>query len=114
MDYNTSGSSTGSGGFQPRGFFGSLFDFSFNSFVTSKIIGVLYIISVVLLALVSILWIVAAFNQSAVFGAVTLLILAPLFFLLSVIYIRVLLEVAIVLFRILENTSEIVRQGRRD
>ena len=111
MDYST-GSGPGQGGPQPRGFFGSLFDFSFNSFVTSKIIGVLYVISVVLLALFSILWIVAAFNQSAVFGAVTLLILAPLFFLLSVIYIRVLLELAIVLFRILENTTEIARQGR--
>ncbi|CAA9384403.1 MAG: hypothetical protein AVDCRST_MAG93-9378 [uncultured Chloroflexia bacterium] len=128
MDYNTGsgsggpddqsrpmygGQQQGNLGVSTKGFFGSLFDISFRSFVTGKIIGILYVISVVILALISIFYIVVAFNNSATFGAVTLLILAPLFFLFSVIYVRVLLELAMVLFRIAENTTEMVRQGRR-
>ncbi len=96
MDYGT-GSEPGNLGNQSRGFFGSLFDFSFRSFVTGRIIGVLYIISIVLIAIYAIVFIIAAFSQSAAFGAITLLILAPLFFFLAIIYVRVLLELAIVL-----------------
>lgn len=115
MDYGTGPGGTGQGdlGGQARGFFGALFDISFRSFVTVRIIGVLYVISIVLLVLYTIFLIIAAFQASAVFGVVTLLILGPLFLFLSVIYVRVLLELAIVLFRIAENTSEMVRQGRR-
>jgi hypothetical protein len=40
-----------------------------------------------------------------------LLILAPLFALVSLIYTRVLLEVIIALFRIMENTSELVARA---
>ena len=114
MDYGT-GTGTGQGnpGGPPGGFFRSLFDLSFQSFVTARIIGVLYIISIVLIALYSLVFIIAAFSQSAVLGAITLLILAPLFFFLAVIYVRVLLELAIVLFRIAENTSEMARRERR-
>jgi hypothetical protein len=89
-----------------------LFDISFRSFVTGRIIGILYVISIVIIALYTIFLIIAAFNASVTLGVLTLLILGPLFF-FSLIYVRVLLELAIVLFRIAENTSEMVRQGRR-
>lgn len=118
LTYSTGSGQGGGGqgnlGEQSKGFIGSLFDFSFRNFVTAKIIGVLYIISVVIIALYTVFLIVAAFEASPAFGAVTLLILGPLVFLVSVIYVRVLLEIAIVLFRISENTSEMVRQGRRE
>lgn len=113
MDYQT-----GPGGQESRvggasGFFSSLFDFSFRNFITGKIIGILYGLSMVVIAIYAIIFIVAAFSNSAAFGAVTLLVLAPLFILAALIYVRVLLEIAIVLFRIAENTSEMVRQNRR-
>ncbi len=42
-------------------------------------------------------------------GALLFLVLAPVLTLLSVIYVRVLLEIVVVLFRIAENTSEMSR-----
>ena len=101
-------------GTQARGFFGALFDLSFTSFVTARIISVLYLVSIVVIAFYAVVFIVTAFNISSGFGAFTLLILAPLFFLVLTVYVRVLLEVVMVFFRIAENTSEMVRQGRRD
>lgn len=115
MDYGTGSGPGGIGGsgMQTRGFFSSLFDISFRSFVTARIIGILYVISIALIVLTAIVYIVVAFTQSATLGALTLLIFAPLGSILSIIYVRVLLELAIVLFRIAENTGEMVRQGRQ-
>ncbi len=98
---------------QTKGFFGSLFDFSFTALVTSKVIKILYGLSIVGAAFVAIAIIVGAFNNSVGLGLVTLIIGAPLLFLIYVIYARVLLEIIIVIFRIMEHTAEIVEQGRR-
>jgi ABC-type multidrug transport system fused ATPase/permease subunit len=97
---------------QTKGFFQSLFDFSFTVFITAKIIKVLYGLSVAGAALVGLFLIISGFNISASAGVVMLLIGAPLFFLLSVIYTRVLLEIMIMIFRIEEHTREIAHQGQ--
>lgn len=93
-----------------QGFFGSLFDFSFSSLVATRIIKVLYILAVIVIGLYALVFIVAAFGHSPAAGAVVLLVLAPLFSLVSLIYVRVLLEVVIALFRIMENTGELVNR----
>ncbi len=89
-----------------RGFFGALFDVSFTSFVTTKIIKVIYVITLVLIGLGALGFTIAAFSQSAAGGLFVLLIAAPLVGLLYVIYARVLLEIVIAIFRIMENTGE--------
>jgi hypothetical protein len=98
---------------QTKGFFESLFDFSFEDLVTTKIIKFLYILSIIGAGLASLFWISLAFSVSAIFGVLMLLIGAPLLFMLSVIYARVLLEIIIVIFRISENTAKIAAQGRK-
>jgi hypothetical protein len=98
---------------QTKGFFESLFDLSFEDLVTTKIIKFLYIVAIIGAGLASLFWISLAFNVSAIFGVLMLLIGAPLLFLLSVIYARVLLEIIIVIFRISENTAKIAAQGRK-
>jgi hypothetical protein len=90
-----------------QGFLSSLFDYSFSNFVTSKIVKVLYVLTTIMAVLWTILLIVAAFNASSTFGVLTLLIIGPFFFLLTMTYARVVLEVLIVLFRISENVSAI-------
>jgi hypothetical protein len=97
-----------------RGFFASLFDFSFTSLVTTKIIKALYVISVIVIGLSSLGLVVAAFHRSAAAGLVVLIIVAPLVALLWLIYTRVILELFIAHFPIAENTSELVAQGRAD
>lgn len=97
---------------QAKGFVESLFDFSFTFFVTSKIIKMLYGLSIAGAALLALVLITAGFNVSAGTGLFTLIFLAPLVFFLGVIYSRVILELVIVLFRISEHAAEIARQTR--
>jgi hypothetical protein len=58
---------------QVRGFFGALFDFSFNHFVTPLIIRVLYVLGLIGIALGYLWFVVIAFIAGAVQGVVTLL-----------------------------------------
>ena len=96
---------------QAKGFLAALFDYSFTSFVTPKIIKVLYVLATIVISLWTLFLILAAFSASSGFGVVTLVIVGPLFFLISMIYARVLLELIIVFFRINANVQEI-RDGR--
>jgi hypothetical protein len=96
----------------PQSFLGSLFDFSFTSFITSKLIKVLYGLLMAIAALYAIFFIIIGFSQGTGLGLFMLIIVAPIVFFLSVIYARVLLELIIVVFRIAEHTSEIAEQGR--
>lgn len=92
---------------QAKGFFSSLFDYSFTSFITPRIIRVLYILATILISLWTLVLVVAAFNASSTVGGLMLVVGGPLFFLISMIYARVLLELIIVFFRINGNVKEI-------
>jgi len=81
-----------------RGFWKKLFDFSFSSFVTLDIIKILYILAVAFLGIAAL----AILFEGPFLLA---LIFAPIWFLLSVIWVRVGLELIIVIFKIWENTS---------
>lgn len=96
---------------EAKGLFASLFDFSFTSFVTAKLIKVLYALGIVIGAIVGLFALVSAMGQGALAG-LGALILVPLVFLLWVMYLRVVLEVLVVVFRIAENTAEIARHGQ--
>jgi uncharacterized membrane protein len=95
------------------GFVASLFDFSFTSFVTTKLVKLLYGIGVVFAAMAALAFAGAGFTHSLFFGFLTLLI-APLMFFAAVIYWRVLMELIIVLFRAAEHLTEISRRSNID
>jgi Domain of unknown function (DUF4282) len=97
-----------------RGFFASLFDVSFTSLVMTKIIKALYVLSMIWIGLSALLYIILAFHTSGALGLLMLFIIAPAISLLLLIYTRLLLELSIAIFRIMENTSELVAQGLRD
>lgn len=109
-------SSAAHNAFSPNqsGFFASLFDVSFNSLVMTKIIKALYVLSMIWIGLEAAFFILVAFHQSGGAGLATLFIIAPAISLLLLVYTRLLLELSIAIFRIMENTSELVAQGRRD
>jgi hypothetical protein len=92
-----------------KGFFGSLFDFSFHSFVTTKIVKLLYVLSLIGISLVTIVIIVVSFNRSSGYGALMLLVGGPLIFLFWLTYTRIILEVIIVFFRIAESVDAIAQ-----
>ena len=95
-----------------KGFLASLFDTSFSSLVTTKVIKLIYILSMLVIGLLALAFVVGAFRASAGFGLLTLLVLAPVGSLIYLTYTRMFLEFVIALFRIMENTHELVRLGR--
>lgn len=87
-------------GARPTGMLGALFDFSFDTFIATRIVQLLYVLAMVAAGM---------FAISALFwfdNILLTLITPPVVFLVSVAYARVLLEVMIVVFRIADNTTE--------
>ena len=95
-----------------KGFFGALFDFSFTNFVTLKLVKFLFALGLLGGVLGAIFLLVASFAQGTQSGLIALAGV-PLGLALFTIYLRVILETLVVLFRIAENTGEIARQGRQ-
>ena len=91
------------GGSGEGGFFARLFDTSFSTFVTPSIVKVLFVLGVVLISIVSLFILIGGLSTIDDDG-IALVVIAPLYWLLGVIWIRVLIEVVMVLFRIEANT----------
>jgi hypothetical protein len=98
---------------QEKSFFASLFDIDFESFITTRIVKVLYVLTIVVFGLAALAYIVFAFTVSAAFGLLMLVIIAPLTFLLYLIYTRVVLEIFVAIFRIMETNVELVALQRQ-
>ena len=87
-----------------KGFIAALFDFGFNSFVTPKVVKVIYVLIMILTGLGAVGFAITAFRVSPAFGIISLLfILCPLFFLVEVALWRIVLELFIVIFRIADD-----------
>jgi hypothetical protein len=99
---------------QAKGFFSSLFDYSFSSFITARIIKVLYVLMTIAVTLWTLLVVLLAFRVSSTVGILALLIGGPIFFVITMIYIRVGLELIMVFFRIHGDVAEINRRGGGD
>lgn len=97
----------------PRvGLFSQVFDLSFSTFITTRIVKILMVLGTLAIALWALVWVVAAFVDGVGSGLLAL-ILMPLFAAIALLALRVYLELIIVIFRIAENTTELVRQGSR-
>ena len=96
-----------------RNFVGSMFDFSFSEFITTKIVKFLYILAVAIVGLVALAGIIAGFSQGAGIGILALL-LAPVYFMIMLIAARIWLELVIVVFRIAENVGQVADHSRME
>jgi len=92
------------------GFFSSLFDFSFTSFVTPKIIKFIFILTLALIALGILAFVVAGFGQGFGYGLLMLLVVAPIMGVVYLLLARMWLEVVIVLFRMEEHLAELAKR----
>lgn len=84
-------------------FLSSLLDFSFGSFITTKLVKLLYGAGIVLGALAGIVSIVGAFMNSVPAGLLALVV-TPVVYVLGIIVLRIWLEIVVILFKIEENT----------
>jgi Domain of unknown function (DUF4282) len=98
-----------------KGFFGSLFDFSFTSFVTPKIIKVLYVLYTIWMVVWALFFLRLGFKYGgAAGGFATLIVVDPIFLVLSLGLYRVVLELFMVVYRIHEDLKAIrERDGER-
>lgn len=91
---------------EEKGFIGTMFDFSFSQFVTTKVIKFLLVIAMILAAIIAISIIVSGFAAAWWKGLIAL-ILSPVIYLLIMLGFRIYLELIIVIFRIAENLVSI-------
>lgn len=92
-----------------KGFIASLYDFSFNSFVTTKLLKVLYILVTVLYSVLALIFLLAGLVRGGV--GILALILVPIVYFLSLGMARVSFEVIMIIFRIGEYARDIRDQG---
>ena len=97
-----------------KGFFGSLVDLSFSSLVTTKVIKLVYVLTLVAIGIMALVFTLAAFQQDAAIGALTLLIIAPVMSLFYAVYARVGLEFVMAVFRIMETNVALVELARQN
>jgi Domain of unknown function (DUF4282) len=94
-----------------RGFLGALFDFGFTSFVTPKVIKVLYMLIVIGTVLSALVFTIMVFEASVAFGVLTLVVGDPLFILIVLAIYRILLEFFVVTFRVAEDIRTLRERG---
>ncbi|MCU0313259.1 MAG: DUF4282 domain-containing protein [Solirubrobacteraceae bacterium] len=92
---------------QKGGFLSALLDISFSRLVTTRVIKWLYLLLMILIGLGLLAFVVSAIASGSAGAIVVALIAGPLVALLYVVYVRVLLEVVLAIFRILESNREI-------
>lgn len=91
-----------------RGFFGALFDFSFEHFVTPMIVKTFYALAIVGLGIVWVFQVVSASSESPAF-AMVILLLGPLLIVLYLCLIRMTLELFIAVTRMSQDIHHRLR-----
>jgi len=80
-----------------KGFLRSLYDFKFTSLIATKVLRSVYLILVVLYSLFAVLGFVAIASRGGA-GVVAAIIFVPIYYILSLIFLRIFMEVLIVFF----------------
>jgi hypothetical protein len=115
MSYSTPPPSTEPYGQPPqgrppaKGFFGALFDFSFEHFVTPMIVKVVYVLAMIALGIGWLFWLVAAFASDSAGLGVAVLILGPVALLLYLCLIRMTLEFYLAVTRMSQDIHHRLR-----
>jgi hypothetical protein len=93
------------------GFFPALFDFSFNNFVTPKIVRFVYVLAVIWAVVAYVLVVISAFASNGLGYGLVVLILGPLFALIWLAIVRIGLEFGISVVRMSEDVHKRLPQG---
>jgi hypothetical protein len=94
-----------------KGFLGALFDFSFSSFATPKLIRVLYLLITIGTVVAALVFTIIMFRANVMSGVLTLIFADPLFILIVMAAYRIILEFFIVTLRIAEDVRTMRDRG---
>lgn len=96
-----------------EGFFKTLFDLSFDSFITKKLIKFIYVLSIILAFLIGLIVLIAGLGAMTFspFQGFLIILFSPIITFLSLLYSRLLLELIMVIFKIEENTANLLKSG---
>jgi hypothetical protein len=94
-----------------RSFLGALFDFGFTSFMTPKVIKVLYILLVIGTVASALVFTIIAFRASTAIGLLTLVFGDPLFIFIVLAFYRIILEFFVVTFRVADDIRALRERG---
>ena len=94
-----------------KGFLKTLYDFKFTSFVTSKVIRVIYALVVIFYSIFAVIAFFELIRQSGAFVPIPIIVV-PLSYLLTLTIARMGLEFIMVVFRIGEDVRNIRDRGR--
>ena len=94
------------------GFLGALFDLGFTSFVTPKIIKVLYVLVMIGTVVSTLAFTIIVFKANTAFGIVALAFGDPLVILVVLAVFRIFLEFFVVIFRAAEDIRALREDGR--
>jgi hypothetical protein len=96
------------------GFLGALFDFGFTSFVTPKVVKVLYALLMIGTVVSALAFTIIVFKVSTAFGILTLVFGDPLVILIVMAIYRMILEFFVVTFRVAEGIQALQERGEAD
>jgi hypothetical protein len=94
-----------------KGFVASLFDFGFTSFVTPKVVKVVYILITIVLGLATVAYIILGFASGSPILGILALIFAPVIGLIYLALWRIGMELFIVIFRMADDVRGIRMGG---
>ena len=95
---------------EPTGLLSALTDFSFTRFVTVRVVPMLYVLGLILGAIVATSYLLTALRLGVLVTLVSL-VLVPFAYLLFALYLRVGLELVIILFRIEGDIARLAGSG---
>jgi len=88
-----------------KGFFGELFDFSFKSWVTLRVAGLLYGIILVIIGIIALVSMISLFGSGDIVTIFLALIGVPIVSLLAILFTRLAFESSIATIAIARNTE---------
>lgn len=91
-----------------KSFWAKLFDLDFTEFITPSVVKILYILLIIAASLLGLFMLIAGL-ASINDGGIVLVLIAPIYWFLIVVYGRVMIEVFIALIRTAQNTADILR-----
>lgn len=104
--WNASSSGGGAAAAEAKGLVGALLDFSFSTFVTGRIVKVVYVLAIVGLALGLLGWLASAIATGSPLFIVFALVAGPIGFVVYLCFVRMTLELFLAITRMSEDIRE--------